>query len=68
MRGLMQRHSLQISTIIEHAAINHAGCPVLSIASDGAVDRRSYPEIQRRSKAAAQALLAVLTIELQRAA
>ncbi len=57
MFGLMQDRPLMISSIITHAARQHAKGEVVSKAVDGSIHRTNYAEIERRSRRLAGALV-----------
>jgi acyl-CoA synthetase (AMP-forming)/AMP-acid ligase II len=56
MLGLMQDRPLLISTLIEHAAQNHADTEIVSRASGGVVFRYTYSQASKRAKQLANAL------------
>ena len=56
MLGLMQTRPLMISSIIEHAAVNHAGTEIISKTVEGDVHRYTYAEAGRRIKKLAKVL------------
>jgi fatty-acyl-CoA synthase len=56
MFGLMQRHPLLISSLIDYAARNHGDTEILSRRVEGDIHRYTWGEAQRRSKQVAQAL------------
>jgi 3-(methylthio)propionyl---CoA ligase len=58
MLGLMQDRPLLISSILEHAARNHAGAKIVSARPDGSLVRHSWPEIAARAAQLAHALTA----------
>ena len=57
MFGLMQDRPLMISSIITHAARQHAKGEVVSKAVDGSIHRTNYAEIERRARRLAGALV-----------
>lgn len=59
MHGLMQDRPLLISTLIEHAAHNHADTEIVSRLPNGKVVRYTYLEANRRAKKLANALMAM---------
>src|SRR3954471_7808145 len=56
MQGLMQRHELLISSILEHAARHHGDGEVVSRRSDGSLSRTSYRALENRARTLAAAL------------
>ena len=56
MQGLMQTRPLMISSIIEHAARNHASTEVVSKTVEGAVHRTTYGAIEPRMRRLARVL------------
>jgi acyl-CoA synthetase (AMP-forming)/AMP-acid ligase II len=56
MLGLMQNRPLLISSLIAHAARNHADTEVISRLGDGKIIRTDYRKTELRSKKLAQAL------------
>src|SRR4051794_6114516 len=56
MLGLMQTQPLLVSSIITHAARNHARAEVVSKLVDGATHRTSYREIEARARRLAAGL------------
>ena len=58
MLGLMQDRPLLISSILEHAARNHAGAKIVSARPDGSLVRHTWPEIAARAAQLAHALTA----------
>ncbi len=62
MRGRMMDWPLLISTMIEHAAQNHADAEIVSRSVEGPMRRTTYGEISRRSKRLAHALMRKLGI------
>jgi 3-(methylthio)propionyl---CoA ligase len=57
MRGLMMDWPLLISSLIEHAAENHADAEIVSRSVEGPIHRTTWAETSRRSKRAAHALM-----------
>ena len=56
MQGLMQTRPLMISSIIQHAARNHAKAEIVSVTVDGDVHRTTYGQIEPRMRRLARAL------------
>ncbi|GGC32584.1 long-chain-fatty-acid--CoA ligase [Siccirubricoccus deserti] len=56
MLGLIQDRPLLISSILEHAARNHAGAKIVSARADGTLVRHSWPQIAARAAQLAHAL------------
>ena len=56
MFGLMQTRPLMISSIIQHAARNHAAAEIVSKTIEGGLHRTSYGEIERRMRRLVRAL------------
>ena len=56
MLGLMQNHPLLVSSLIEHAGSAHPDTEVISRSGEGAIHRRTYADIGRRSRQLANAL------------
>ena len=56
MFGLMQTRPLMISSIIQHAALNHAATEIVSKNGDGSVHRTSYGAIEPRMRRLARVL------------
>jgi|SRR5665213_3061970 len=50
MQGLMQRHDLLISSILEHAARHHGDAEIVSRRDDGSVSRTTYAALARRAR------------------
>jgi fatty-acyl-CoA synthase len=50
MQGLMQRHELLISSILEHAARHHGDAEIVSRRADGALSRTTYRELECRAR------------------
>ncbi|HJV00879.1 MAG TPA: 3-(methylthio)propionyl-CoA ligase [Burkholderiaceae bacterium] len=49
MLGLMQHQSLLVSSLIEHAALNHPQAEIVSRTSEGPVHRTTYGQLQQRA-------------------
>ncbi|MBA5608552.1 long-chain-fatty-acid--CoA ligase [Duganella sp. FT3S] len=49
MLGLMQHQSLLVSSLIEHAALNHPDAEIVSRTSEGPVHRTSYGQLRGRA-------------------
>ena len=56
MLGLMQTRPLMISSIIRHAARNHASTEIVSKTVEGTIHRSNYAETERRMRRLARAL------------
>ena len=56
MLGLMQRHSLMISSLIVHAARHRGGAEVISNLGGAKLHRTTYDEVERRSRRLARVL------------
>ena len=56
MLGLMQTRPLMISSIIQHAARNHAATEIVSKTVEGTVHRTTYAETERRMRRLVRAL------------
>ena len=56
MRGLMQEHSLLVSSMLRHAAKHHRGAKIVSIDAEGAVTRSTWHGVERGAARLAQAL------------
>ena len=56
MHGLMSERPLLVSAIIAHAAIYHHDTEFVSRTVEGAIQRYTYAEAERRSKRLARAL------------
>ena len=56
MFGLMQTRPLVISSIIEHAALNHATTEIVSMTVEGALHRYTYADAGRRMRRLARVL------------
>src|SRR5215475_490348 len=50
MQGLMQRHELLISSILEHAARHHGDAEIVSRRADGSLARTTYRELSHRAR------------------
>jgi fatty-acyl-CoA synthase len=59
MLGLMQDRPLLVSSLIEHANASHPWAEIVSRTADGAIERCTYGDINRRSKQVAKALIAL---------
>lgn len=57
MQGLMQNKQLLISTLIEHAGLNHPEVELISRTCEGTVHRSNYAILRKRAKQLAKALL-----------
>ena len=56
MLGLMQTRPLMISSIIEHAARNHASTEIISKTAEDTIHRITYAEIEQRMRRLARVL------------
>ncbi len=56
MLGLMQTRPLLISSIIQHAAVNHAGTEIVSRTTEDTIHRITYGQIEPRMRRLARAL------------
>jgi len=56
MHGLMQKHPLLISSLIEHAAVAHPHAEIVSRTPERGLVRHSYADIDRRARQLAGAL------------
>ncbi len=56
MFGLMQERPLMISSIIRHAAHNHARTEIVSKNVDGSIHRTNYVELEKRARRLARVL------------
>ena len=56
MLGLMQTRPLMISSVLEHAARNHASTEIVSKTAEGALHRTTYAETGRRTRRLARVL------------
>jgi fatty-acyl-CoA synthase len=59
MLGLMQRHELLISSILEHAARHHADAELVSRRPDGSLARTNYAALALRARKLASVLRAL---------
>ena len=59
MLGLMQDRPLLISSLLEHAALNHSDVEIISKPIEGGEHRYTYADCSRRTKQLAKALLAL---------
>ena len=59
MQGLMQRHELLISSILEHADRHHGDGEVVSRRTDGSLARTSYGALAKRARRLATVLRAL---------
>lgn len=59
MQGLMQNKQLLISTLIEHAGLNHPEVEIVSRTCEGTIHRSNYATLRKRAKQLAKALLAL---------
>lgn len=59
MRALMQERQLLISTLIEHAALNHPRTEIVSRTCEGEIIRTSYSTLRSRAARIANALTAL---------
>jgi 3-(methylthio)propionyl---CoA ligase len=59
LKGLMQDVPLLVSSLIQHAARCHPEAEIVSRTAEGTIARCTYRDVGRRSKALAQALLAL---------
>ena len=59
MQGLMQRHELLISSILEHADRHHGDGEVVSRRADGSLARTSYGALAKRARKLATVLRAL---------
>jgi fatty-acyl-CoA synthase len=50
MNGLMQNHPLMISSIMRHAALNHAQTEIISRTVEGTLHRTTYAQTERRMR------------------
>jgi fatty-acyl-CoA synthase len=50
MQGLMQRHELLISSILEHAARHHGDAELISRRADGSLSRTNYAALAVRAR------------------
>ena len=56
MTGLMQRTPLLLSSVLEHAAVNHGGREIVSRTAGGAIHRTTYAGLADRARRLARAL------------
>ena len=56
MQGLMQRHELLISSILEHAARHHGDAELVSRRADGSLSRTNYAALAVRARKLASVL------------
>src|SRR3712207_1851672 len=56
MQGLMQDWPLLIHRVIDHAALQHGGRPVVSRSVEGPIHRTTYAEVRRRALRVAKRL------------
>jgi len=56
LRGLMMDHPLLISSLLDHAAQNHADTEIVSRTVEGPIHRYTYADARKRAKQLAQAL------------
>src|SRR6478752_284051 len=56
MQGLMQRHELLISSVINHAARHHGDGEIVSRRSDGSLSRTTYRALEHRARQLAAVL------------
>ena len=56
MRGLMQDWPLRVSTILDHAVVNHYEQEVVSRSVEGPIHRYTYGDMYKRAKRCAKAL------------
>ena len=68
MLGLMQQHSLLISSVIEFAATYHSDTEIVSRRVEGDIHRTDYATVNRRSKQIANALDAMQIAQSSRVA
>jgi 3-(methylthio)propionyl---CoA ligase len=59
MHGLMQSHSLLISSILEHAERQHGSTEIVSRRDDGSLSRTTYANLASRARRLARVLLAL---------
>src|SRR5215475_3657871 len=59
MQGLMQRHELLISSILDHAARHHGDGELVSRRPDGSLTRTSYAMLALRARKLASVLHAL---------
>jgi len=68
MLGLMQQHSLLISSVIEFAATYHSDTEIVSRRVEGDIHRTNYATVNRRAKQIANALNAMRIAQSSRVA
>ncbi len=68
MLGLMQQHSLLISSVIEFAATYHSDTEIVSRRVEGDIHRTNYATVNRRAKQIANALDAMQIAQSSRVA
>jgi len=68
MLGLMQQHSLLISSVIEFAATYHSDTEIVSRRVEGDIHRTNYATVNRRAKQIANALNAMQIAQSSRVA
>ncbi len=56
LRGLMMDQPLLISSLLEHAALNHGDTEIVSRTVEGQIHRYTYTDARKRAKQLAQAL------------
>jgi fatty-acyl-CoA synthase len=59
MLGLMQKHPLLVSSLIEHARKAHPNAEVISRTPEGLIHRYTYAEVDSRARQVARALTAM---------
>ncbi len=68
MQGLMQQHSLLISSVIEFAGTYHSDTEIVSRRVEGDIHRTTYAAVNRRAKQIANALDAMAIAQSSRVA
>ena len=68
MRGLMMDMPLLVSSLIEHADLNHGDVEIVSRSLEGPIHRTTYSQAHRRAKRLAQALMRLGVREGERVA
>ena len=68
MQGLMQQHSLLISSVIEFAGTYHSDTEIVSRRVEGDIHRTNYATVNRRAKQIANALDAMQVAQSSRVA
>ena len=68
MLGLMQQHSLLISSVIEFAGTYHSDTEIVSKRVEGDIHRTNYAAVNRRAKQIANALDAMQIAQSSRVA